>query len=282
MGSVPWWSRMRIVTTLLAELLVVGVAIGVLASGLLIPLAAAAGAAVNAGNSLFDALPATMTASSLPQTSVMLAADGTPITYFYTENRTQVPLAQITPLLQKAVVAVEDDRFYQHGALDPKGLVRAFATDVNGGGVEGASTLTQQYVKNVLLEQAVSSHDKGAAQAATARTAARKLQELRLATSVEQQLTKQQILERYLNIVYFDQQTYGVQAAAMRYFAVPASELTLPQAALLAGMVQDPSADDPITHPAAAQRRRDVVLTDMRNQKMITPAPVSYTHLRAH
>jgi membrane peptidoglycan carboxypeptidase len=272
MGSVPWVSRMRIVTALLAELLVVGVAIGVLATGLVIPLAAAAGAAVNAGNSLFDALPATMTASSLPQTSVMLAADGTPITYFYTENRTQVPLAQITPLLQKAVVAVEDDRFYQHGAVDPKGLVRAFATDVNGGGVEGASTLTQQYVKNVLLEQAVAAHDKGAAQAATARTASRKLQELRLASTVEEQLTKQQILERYLNIVYFDQQTYGVQAAAMRYFAVPASELTLPQAALLAGMVQDPSADDPITHPAAAQTRRDVVLTDMRNQKMITPA----------
>jgi membrane carboxypeptidase/penicillin-binding protein len=98
MGSVAWWSR-RIVTALLAELLVVGVAIGVLASGLVIALAAAAGAAVNAGNSLFDALPATMTASALPQTSVMLAADGTPITYFYTENRTQVPLAQITSRL---------------------------------------------------------------------------------------------------------------------------------------------------------------------------------------
>jgi membrane peptidoglycan carboxypeptidase len=272
MGSVAWWRRMRIVAPLLAELLVVSAAIGVLASGLTIPIAAAAGAAVNAGSSLFDALPATMAASSLPQTSVMLAADGTPITYFYNENRIQVPLTQITPLLQNAVVAVEDDRFFQHGALDPKGLLRAVANDVTGGGVQGASTLTQQYVKNALLEQAVAAHDKNAIQAATAPTATRKLKELRLAGTVEKQLTKQQILERYLNIVYFDQQTYGVQAASMRYFAVPASQLTLPQAALLAGMVHDPSADDPIGHPVAARKRRNVVLTDMRNQKMITPA----------
>jgi membrane peptidoglycan carboxypeptidase len=272
MGSVARWHRTRFLTPLIIELLVIGVTLGVLISGLVIPVAAGAGAAVKESTTLFDGLPATLSASSLPQTSVMLAADGTPIADFYTENRVQVPLAQITPLLQDAVVAVEDDRFFQHGAVDPKGLLRAVANDVTGGAVEGASTLTQQYVKNVQLEQAVAAHDPIAEQAATARTAARKLQDLRLATSVEAKLTKDQILERYLNIVYFDQQTYGAQAASLRYFGVSASALTLPQAALLGGMVQDPSADDPTLHPAAAQTRRNIVLTDMHRQKMITAA----------
>ena len=272
MGSVAWWRRRRLVAPLLVQLMVLGAAMGVVTSGLAIPVAAAAGAAMNAGNSLFNALPATMAASSLPQTSVMLAADGTPIAYFYNENRMQVPLTQITPLLANAVVAVEDDRFFQHGAVDPKGLLRAVANDVTGGRVEGASTLTQQYVKNALLEQAVAVHDQAAIQAAAARNASRKLQELRLAAAVEAKLTKPQILERYLNIVYFDQQTYGAQAASIRYFGVSASQLKLPQAALLAGMVHDPSADDPIVHPVAARTRRNVVLVDMRNQKMITPA----------
>ncbi|MFZ0161396.1 MAG: transglycosylase domain-containing protein [Kineosporiaceae bacterium] len=259
---------------LLAGLLVVAAAMGVLASGLAIPVVVAAGAAVNAGGSLFSA-PTTMIAASLPQTSMMLAADGAPIAYFYSENRTQVPLAQISPLLQNAIVAVEDHRFFEHGAVDPQGLLRAAVTDVTGEGTQGASTLTQQLVKNVLLEQAVATGDTASARAAVARTVTRKLQELRLAVTVEQQLTKQQILERYLNIVYFDQQAYGVQAAAMRYFGVPAATLTLAQAALLAGMVHDPSADDPILHPMAARTRRNVVLADMLAQKMITAVQYS-------
>lgn len=272
MSSVAWWRRTRFLTSLMVELLVIGVTLGVLAAGLMVPVVAGAGAGAKEAGSLFDALPTTMSASSLPQTSVMLAADGTPLAQFYTENRVQVPIAQITPLLQNAVVAVEDARFFQHGAVDPKGLLRAVANDVTGGRVEGASTLTQQYVKNALLEQGVAAHDAKAVQAATARTATRKLLELRLAVAVEARLTKDQILERYLNIVYFDQQTYGAQAASLRYFGVSASQLTLPQAALLGGMVQDPSADDPIVHPVAAQKRRNIVLTDMRSQKMITPA----------
>ena len=272
MGSTTSWLRLPRAASALTVVLLVAVTGGAVASGLAIPVTAAVSGAVTAGSSLLSGLPVSMSAASLPQTSVLLDGAGAPITYFYTENRVQVPLAQISLLVQNAVIAVEDDRFFQHGAVDPKGVLRAAVSDVTGGTTQGASTLTQQYVKNALLEQAVAAHDSAGVAAAIAPTAARKVKELRLAITVEQQLTKDQILERYLNIVYFDQQTYGVQAASLRYFGVPASKLTLAQAALIAGMVHSPSADDPVLHPAAARNRRNVVLADMLAQKMITQA----------
>jgi len=256
----------------IAAFVAVAVVGGVVASGLLVPVTAAVGGAVRAETSLLSGLPAALSAASLDQTSVILAADGSPIASFYTENRTQIPLSQMSPLVQDALLAVEDDRFFDHGPVDAKGLLRAAVNNAAGGSTQGASTLTQQYVKNMLLEQAVTAHDAAGVAAATAPTSARKLKELRLAITVERQLTKQQILERYLNLVYFDQQTYGVQAAALRYFGVPAARLTLPQAALLAGMVHDPSADDPVLHPQAARNRRNVVLAKMLAQKKITQA----------
>ena len=239
-------------------------------SGLIVPVAAATGQVADLAGAVFDGLPSTLPMDSVPQTTVILAADGSPIAYLYSENRTDVPLAQISPLIQHAVVAVEDSRFFQHGAIDPKGVLRAVISDATGGSTEGASTLTQQYVKNLLLEDAAAAGNTAAAEAAVARTPARKLREARLAVTVEQQLTKQQILERYLNIVYFGQHGYGVQAASIRYFGVAASRLTLPQAALLAGLVQNPTGYDPIAHPAAARDRRDLVLADMLAQHMIT------------
>jgi membrane peptidoglycan carboxypeptidase len=257
---------------LLSTLLATGVAAGVLVAGLALPVTAATGTAAADGGSYFLNLPSQLRTSVLPQTSVMEAADGTPLAYFYDENRAVVPLNQMSPLVQAAVVAVEDSRFFQHGPLDARGLIRAAVNDLTGGSTQGASTLTQQYVKNVQLEAAAASGNVAAEKAAIAPTVGRKIQELRYAVAVEQQLTKQQILQRYLNIVYFGERAYGVQAAAERYFAVPASRLTLPQAALLAGMVQDPVADDPLLHLRAARARRDVVLTDMRAQGLITQA----------
>jgi membrane peptidoglycan carboxypeptidase len=217
-------------------------------------------------------LPPALLNPQLPQTSTMVAADGSPIAWFYTENRTDVLLAQISPLARKAIVAIEDARFYEHGAIDVRALGRAAVNDVSGGGTQGASTLTEQYVKNVLLEQAEASGDPVAVRAATAPSLTRKLREMRLAIGLEQKLTKDQILQGYLNVVYFGSNTYGIQAAARRYFGVPASRLTLPQAATLAGMVQEPVLDDPATHPAAAKRRRNVVLKGMLDQRMITNA----------
>src|SRR4051794_12446629 len=178
----------------------------------------------------------------------------------------------MSPWARKAIVAIEDARFYDHGAVDPRGVVRAAVNNLTGGGTQGASTLTQQYVKNLLVEQALASGDKGAIQAATAPTLSRKIREVRLALGLEQQLTKDQILAGYLNIVYFGQRSYGIEAAAQRYFGVHATRLTLPQAALLAGMVQEPVNDDPVTHPAAAKERRNVVLKAMLDEKMISAA----------
>ena len=257
---------------LLIALVVGSVIAGVLVAGVALPMVAATGGAVTGGGDYFLSLPSQLKTSVLPQTSVILAANGTPIASFYDENRSVVPLNQMSPLMQQGVVAIEDARFFAHGPLDPHGFVRAVVNDFTGGSTQGASTLTQQYVKNVQLEAATATGNRAAAQAAIAPTVGRKLQELRYAVAVEQQLAKQQILQRYLNIVYFGERTYGVEAAAQRYFGVPASKLTLPQAAMLAGIVRDPVADDPALHPKAALKRRDVVLTAMHDQGMITSA----------
>ena len=150
-----------------------------------------------------------------------------------------MPLSDVAPVMRKAVVAIEDSRFYDHGGIDLRGTVRALVNNQSGKDVQGGSTLTQQYVKQVLLETASNIQDpkkRAAAQkAATAQTYTRKLRELRYAVALEEKYSKEQILERYLNIAYFGAGAYGVEAAAKRYFNTHARDLTLPQAALLAG-----------------------------------------------
>ena len=267
-GRRPVW---RLVLLLVA----VSAVIGVLAAGLLLPAAGVAAGTVYLGSSMVAPVSSeSLNSVALPRTSVILDARGNVIAQLYSENRTEVPLSAMSPLIQNAIVAVEDSRFYEHGAIDPAGVVRAAIADRLGssGSLQGASTLTQQYVKNLLLEQAVSSGNKQAARQAVARSVSRKLRELRLAESVEQDLTKQQILERYLNIVYFGEGSYGVQAAARRYFGTTAARLDLAQAATLAGLVQDPTGYSPVDNPQAARGRRGVVLADMRNQGLISPA----------
>jgi membrane peptidoglycan carboxypeptidase len=249
--------------------------LGVLAGGLAIPVAAAVGGGVEAGAALLTPAPEVID-PVLPQTSVMTAADGSTIASFYSENRTEVPLTKISPWLQRAVVAIEDSRFYEHGAVDARGVLRALVNNQAGGSTQGASTITQQYVKNANLEKAVAQGDEAAARAAVADTVERKLQDVKQAVAVEHTLTKPEILQRYLNIVFFDDQTYGAEAAARRYFGVPAKKLSIAQAATLAGMVQNPTVLNPKDHPKAAKARRDVVLGAMRDQKMITPA--QYAH----
>jgi membrane peptidoglycan carboxypeptidase len=263
---------MVLVLARLIAMVLVSAIVGTLMTAFVLPVVASAGWAVNTGVNYFDALPDELTRPPLPQRSVMLAADGSPIAYFYDENRVDVPLSKIAPVLQNAVIAIEDSRFYQHGGIDPKGVVRAAINDSTGGTVQGASTLTQQYVKNVLLEQAWASGDAQAAKDAVARTPTRKLREMRLAIGLENRVGKAQILEGYLNIAFLGGHTYGMEAAAERYFGVSASQVTLPQAALLAGMIQEPSSYDPNRHPKAARHRRDAVLSRMLAQKMITKA----------
>ncbi|WP_460855590.1 transglycosylase domain-containing protein [Nocardiopsis coralliicola] len=197
--------------------------------------------------------------SSYAEESVLLDAEGEEFARVHTKHRTSVALGDVAEPMVDAVLAVEDRRFYEHGGVSPSSLVRAALSTLSGD-VQGGSTITQQYVKNVLVEAA---EDEAEADAATEVTLARKLRELRFALGVEQAMDKDAILEGYLNISYFGNGAYGVQAAAERYFSTDAADLTPVQAALLAGLVKGPSIYDPLNEPDAAVSRRATVLQAM-------------------
>ena len=216
----------------------------------------------------FQSLPDDFSMKPPPERTTVYSADGQVIAQFYYHNRESVSLDQVAPIMQKAIVAIEDARFFQHGPLDMKGSFRALVTNAQDGGItQGGSTLTQQYVKNLLVENAKTDKE---AQAAKAPNFGRKLRELRYAVNVEKRLTKNQILEGYLNIAYFGSGAYGVQAASQYYFSKNASELTLPEAALLAGVTNSPYAYDPEIDAKGATDRRNIVLYRMANLKVIT------------
>jgi membrane peptidoglycan carboxypeptidase len=260
------------VMSLLGALVATSVVLGLLGAGLMMPSVAATGAVARKAVSIFDSLPGEFTQNPLSQQSRILASDGSLIATPYDENRIIVPLSQIAPVMRQAQIAIEDSRFYEHGGIDPQGVGRALISNLRGGSTQGASTLTQQYVKITLQENALRNQDTKAAQAATARSYTRKLQELKYAVTLEKTLTKDQILQGYLNLVYYGGQAYGVEAAARHFFGVNASQLNLPQAATLAGLVQAPSATDPIRSPAKALARRNVVLDRMHTLKLISDA----------
>lgn len=261
------------VLVLLASLVATSLVAGVIAAGLFMPVIGATGAAARGGVSFFDSLPDELQASPLAQQSRILAADGSVIATFYSENRIVVPLSKIAPIMQKAQVAIEDSRFYEHGGIDPKGVVRALVKNVSSGdSSQGASTLTQQYVKLTLQENALYAGDEAGAKAAVHKDFSRKVQEMKYAVALEQKLSKPQILEGYLNIAYYGDGAYGVEAAARHYFSTTAEKLSLPQAATLAGIVQLPGYYDPRNNPKAALGRRNIVLDRMLETGAITKA----------
>lgn len=251
------------VLRLLTGMVVLGALMGLLLAGLAIPAIGAGGTATKSGVKAFNDLPSEFSVSPLAQQSRILDASGKLIANPYDENRIIVPLKSISPWMQKAQIAIEDSRFYEHGGLDVRGFTRAMVSNFQSGDVQGASTLTQQYVKITLQENALRADDKEAARAAVAKTYTRKLQELKYALDVERNYTKEQILTGYLNLVYYGDLAYGVEAAAQNYFGVPASKLTLGQSALMAGIVQQPDAFNPVKNPKDSQARRNVVLDRM-------------------
>jgi membrane peptidoglycan carboxypeptidase len=182
------------------------------------------------------------------------------MTTLFDVDRAPVKLSAVPKVLQEAVIAIEDRKFYEHNGVDLAGMARAFTRDVNSGKLEqGASTITQQLVKNVWRQN-------------QKRDFKEKLKEAYLAVQLESKLSKSEILEHYLNFVPFGNNAYGVEVAAERYFDKPVGALTLAESALLAGLVQAPSALDPITHPADAARRRGEVLQAMVQTHKITAA----------
>jgi membrane peptidoglycan carboxypeptidase len=176
------------------------------------------------------------------------------------KNRQQLTLAQISPWLPKATVAIEDRRFWEHGALDYTGIARAAVADIeNGRTVQGASTLTQQLARNLYIGR-------------PSQTIGRKLKEACLAIRLSERFTKRQILQQYLNLVYYGNQAYGVAAAAQTYFSKRASQLTVAQAAMIAGLPQAPTSYDPLRDPDAALARRNEVLDAMLANHALAPA----------
>lgn len=243
---------------------------GVLVALLVLPFACAAGVGARDSADWFQAMPSDLRTPPLPQRSRILAADGSLIATFYFENRIEVRLDQVAPIAREAVLAIEDSRFYEHGALDAKGTVRALVSNVRSGAVtQGGSGLTQQYVKNVLTEAAKTDAER---RAALEVSPARKVRELRYAMALEKVLPKDEILRRYLNIAYFGDGAYGIEAASRRYFGKPAARLTLAEAATLAGVVRYPYAYNPRLHPGAARQRRDTVLDRMVQLGWVRPA----------
>jgi 1A family penicillin-binding protein len=190
--------------------------------------------------------------------TIFYAADGRPW-FRLDEQRHDVPLTAISPDLQRAIVAVEDKRFFRHPGIDPIGVVRAVVRDVrHGGAVEGGSTLTQQLARTLFLSNV--------------KTPGRKAKEAAIALLLEAQLTKTQILELYLNRIYLSGGVYGVQTMSEHLYRKPASAVTLPEAALIAGLIQAPSTFSPWSNYEGALERSRVVLAQMRDQGMITEA----------
>ena len=225
------------------------------------------------GDIAFTDLPVELQQPPLSQRSVILANDGSELATFYYENRQSVDISDIAPVMREAIVAIEDSRFYEHHGVDPKGILRALVKDSStGDATQGASTITQQYVRQALVETSVASDDAQGADAARAKNLTRKITEARYAIALEQKLSKDEILDDYLNTVYFGSGAYGVAAASQHYFSEPASDLTLPQAALLSGVVNNPSTFDPIRNPKNAIERRNIVLQRMADLKYITQA----------
>ena len=239
----------------------VAAVLGVVVAGLAIPFAGMAGIGARNVARTMDSLPEELETEALSQRTTILDVNGQRLASLYDENRITVPLKGISRTMVKALVAIEDYRFYQHGALDLKGTLRALVTNqANNGVVQGGSSITQQLVKLTLLSQAKTKAEK---KAATDDTYARKLKELRYAIALEQTHSKDWILERYLNTAYFGDGAYGVQAAAKHFFNVNARDLNLRQSALLAGLVKNPYNYDPTKFPDRAVVRRDVVLDRM-------------------
>ncbi|WP_128984343.1 transglycosylase domain-containing protein [Streptomyces roseicoloratus] len=254
-----------------AKFLGVSVLAGAVLAGIALPAAGVMGLAAKGTVEGFDEIPSNLKTPPLSQRTTILDSEGGHIATVYSRDRKVVPLDKISPYMQKAIVAIEDSRFYEHGAIDLKGVLRAINRNAQSGGVaQGASTLTQQYVKNVFVEEAGDDPEKVAQ--ATQQTLGRKVRELKFAIQVEEELGKKKILENYLNITFFGQQAYGIEAASQRYFSKPAADLTLPEAAMMAGLVQSPSRYDPVNDIQEATKRRNTVLQRMADVKDISQA----------
>jgi len=255
---------------------------GVLATITVAPAVALASTGARSAIGIFDSIPEYFNLDELPERNEIYAHSSNGPVHFatvYDQNREEVPYEEISQYVLDATVAGEDRRFYEHGGIDPQGIMRAVFDNLTSGGIEsGASSLTQQLVKNTFVQEAyelpTEEERRAAYEAAVDTTFDRKIKEMKIAIGLEKKWTKKEILVGYLNVAYFGMQTYGIQAAAQRYFGVNAIDLTLPQAASLIAIVQYPEQRN-LGYPenfAANQDRRDYILDMMAVEGYITAA----------
>ncbi|WP_424183904.1 transglycosylase domain-containing protein [Actinokineospora sp. G85] len=241
---------------------------GVLVAGMLFPLVGAVGVASSKASDTVDSVSADLVATPPPLITTITDSAGNPIASLYDQYRIPVSADQISPTMKAALVSIEDRRFYEHHGVDWKGTIRAAISNQSGGDTQGASTLTQQYVKNYLIN-VVNRDNKTEQSKAQEQTIARKLREARIAIQLEQKMSKEDILSGYLNVVEFAYEVYGIGAASNAYFGTTADKLTVAQAALLAGAVNNPVLYNPWRKPAETLERRNVVIDKMvENQKV--------------
>lgn len=228
----------------------------------LAPLAGVSGVATARINETMQSNLADMADGGTPGVTTVTDVNGDPMAHIFKQRRHPVASEGISPAVKDAIVAIEDRRFYEHEGVDLQGFARAMVTNVMAGGVEeGASTINQQYVKNYLLLVDAETEEEQAAAIET--SIPRKLREMRMASDLDQLLTKDEVLTRYLNLVPFGNGAYGIEAAAQTYFGIPAAELNVPQAAMLAGIPQSSSLLNPYTNVEGVTQRRNTVLQAM-------------------
>lgn len=243
--------------------LLLGVALaGVLLAGILAPVVLGSGfvagrVAVTAAN-----ISPTSLDQQTPLVTTVTDRNGAPIASVFDQYRLPMSADQVPKTLKAAIISIEDRRFYSENGIDPTAVLRALFKDINGGSTQGGSTITQQLVKNYLIN-VVDRNNPVAQQADRADTITRKIKEARSAIELDTSTSKDDILTDYLNVVEFTGRVYGAAAASQAYFGVPVDKLNLPQAALLAGMVNNPTLFDPYQHPQAALKRRNQVLDAM-------------------
>jgi membrane peptidoglycan carboxypeptidase len=246
---------------------------GLLAGAAALPAVGIAGVVVRDATKTFNDLPV-KGLGQVPSRSELLDSQGRVLATYYPRDIFRIPVtwSQVAPVMRSAIVAIEDYRFWQHGAFDLHGTLRALVSTLTGSQVQGGSDLAQQYVKNACILTALT---KKAQDACTAFDAARKITELRIAANVEHEMTRPALLTAYLNVAYFDHQAYGIKVASETYFSTSPAHLTLPEAALLAGMVEDPTKYDPTAFPTLALQRRNVVLSAMARHGYISRSTAS-------
>jgi len=245
-------------------------AVAVSAGSLAAPAALAISAAGRSAADLWDELPSELPLeTSLPQHTVLLDKDGHEFARFYSENRIDVKLDQVSDTFLQTLINTEDVRFYEHRGVDPYGVTRALVNNALSTNTQGASTITQQLVQNILVNNARDATEESVAIGDTYNA---KIREARYAVELEKRLTKDEILTRYVNAVYFGNLAYGVEAAARIYFRTTAAKLNRAQSALLVGMLKGPTVYDPVRHPEAAKQRRNTVISTLQFRGVITAA----------